>query len=103
MSSHHASGQYYNEIYCDPEDVDKVYSMETVSRVTVDGGKTWNSIGNNDRHVDDHAMWIDPNDTEHFMIGGDGGVYETFDAGKNYIFKSNLPVTQFYRVNVDNT
>lgn len=103
MSSHHASGQYYNEIYCDPVDVDKVYSVETVSKVTLDGGKTWESIGNNGRHVDDHALWIDPSNTDHLMIGGDGGVYETFDAGKNYVFKSNLPVTQFYRVNVDNT
>ncbi len=103
MSSHHASGQYYNEIYCDPIDVDKVYSVETISHVTLDGGKTWNGIGNNSRHVDDHALWIDPEDTRHFLIGGDGGVYESFDGGKNYIFKSNLPVTQFYRVNVDNT
>lgn len=103
MSSHHASGQYYNEIYCDPVDVNKVYSVETVSKVTVDGGKTWTNLGLNSRHVDDHAMWIDPEDTDHYMIGGDGGVYETYDAGKNYIFKSNLPVTQFYRVNVDNT
>ncbi|MDT8394105.1 MAG: hypothetical protein RQ761_09675 [Bacteroidales bacterium] len=103
MSSHHASGQYYNEIFCDPKDVDKVYSMETVSKVTLDGGKTWNNVGNNSRHVDDHALWIDPSDTEHFMIGGDGGVYETYDGGKHYIFKTNLPVTQFYRVNVDNT
>lgn len=103
MSSHHASGQYYNEIFCDPKDVDKVYSMETVSKVTLDGGKTWNNVGNNSRHVDDHALWIDPSDTEHFIIGGDGGVYETYDGGKNYIFKTNLPVTQFYRVNVDNT
>jgi len=103
MGSHHASGQYYNEIYCDPIDIDKVYSVETVSRVTLDAGKTWNRIGNNGRHVDDHALWIDPSDTKHFMIGGDGGVYETFDAGKTYIFKSNLPVTQFYRVNVDNS
>ncbi len=103
MSSHNASGQYYNEIYCDPKNVDKVYSVETVSQVTLDGGRTWNSIGNNQRHVDDHALWIDPQDTEHFMIGGDGGVYETFDGGKNYVFKSNLPVTQFYRVNVDDS
>jgi len=103
MSDHSAQGQYYNEIYCDPKNVDKVYSMETVSQVTLDGGKTWHSVGNNDRHVDDHALWIDPDNTDHFMIGGDGGVYETFDAGKNYYFKTNLPVTQFYRVNVDNT
>lgn len=103
MSGHHSSGQYYNEIICDPVQFDKIYSMETVSKVTLDGGRTWKSIGNNDRHVDDHAMWIDPEDNDHFIIGGDGGVYETFDGGKNYFHKTNLPVTQFYRVNVDNS
>ncbi len=103
MSDHHSSGQYYNEIFCDPVDVNKVYSMETISEYTDDGGKTWHRIGNNKRHVDDHAMWIDPDDTDHFIIGSDGGVYESFDGGKNFIHKTNLPVTQFYRVNVDNT
>jgi len=103
MSGHTAQGQYYNEIYCDPKDADKVYSVETVSQVTEDGGKTWRSIGNNKRHVDDHALWIDPDDTQHFLIGGDGGVYESFDGGKEYLFKSNLPVAQFYRVQVDNS
>ena len=103
MSSHHSSGQYYNEIFCDPKDVDKVYSVETYSHVTEDGGKTWKAISNNNRHVDDHALWIDPNDTKHIMIGGDGGLYESFDSGKNYLFKCNLPVTQFYRVAVDDT
>jgi photosystem II stability/assembly factor-like uncharacterized protein len=102
MSDHSEAGQYYNEIICDPEDVDKVFSMETISYVTEDGGKTWRRVGNIKRHVDDHALWINPDDTRHFMIGGDGGIYETFDEGKNYVFKSNLPVTQFYRVNVDN-
>ena len=102
MGSHASSGQYYNEIYCDPVDADKVYSVETITQVTSDGGKTWTSLGNNERHVDDHALWIDPDDTRHIYIGGDGGIYETYDGGKNYIFKSNLPVTQFYRVNVDN-
>jgi len=103
MSSHVAQGQYYNEIYCDPKNVDKVYSVETVSQFTEDGGVTWKSVGNNKRHVDDHAMWIDPDNTKHFFIGGDGGVYETFDGGKEFVFKSNLPVTQFYRVQVDNS
>jgi photosystem II stability/assembly factor-like uncharacterized protein len=103
MSDHHSSGQYYNEIFCDPADVNKVYSMETVSKVTTDGGKTWERVGLNKRHVDDHAMWIDPEDTDHFIIGGDGGVYETFDGGNHYIHKTNLPIIQFYRVNVDNT
>jgi photosystem II stability/assembly factor-like uncharacterized protein len=103
MSDYASSGQYYNEIYADPIDVNTIYSVETFSKVSHDGGKTWKRMGNNDRHVDDHALWIDPKDTKHFIIGGDGGIYETFDKGKNYIFKSNLPVTQFYRVAVDNS
>jgi len=101
MSDHHASGQYYNEIVCDPVDVDKIYSMETVSKVSVDAGKTWKSISTSGRHVDDHAIWIDPDNTDHYLIGGDGGVYESFDGGLTHLFKSNLPVTQFYRVFVD--
>lgn len=101
MGSYHSSGQYYNEIYCDPVDVDKVFSTETRSKYTLDGGKTWKNIGNNNRHVDDHALWIDPTNTNHFIIGGDGGVYETYDHGANFDFKENLPITQFYRVAVD--
>jgi len=54
MSSHSSSGQYFNRIFSDPKDVNKVYSMETVSKVTIDGGKTWKPLGNNKRHVDDH-------------------------------------------------
>lgn len=102
MSDYHSSGQYYNEIVCDPKNVDKVYSTETVSKVTVDGGKNWSSISTKGRHVDDHAIWIDPHDTGHFIIGGDGGIYETWDSGETFDFKENLPITQFYRVHVDN-
>lgn len=82
--------------------MDKIYSVETVSKYTTNGGKTWTNIGNNKRHVDDHAMWIDPDNTSHFLIGGDGGIYETFDNGTEFRFVSNLPVTQFYRVQTDN-
>jgi photosystem II stability/assembly factor-like uncharacterized protein len=104
MSSHVAgSPQYYNRIFCDPVDCDKVYTVETITQVTEDGGKTFRSLGNNNRHVDDHALWIDPNNTKHILIGGDGGIYETFDAGKNWDLKENLPVTQFYRVSADNS
>ncbi|HAN77473.1 MAG TPA: glycosyl hydrolase, partial [Bacteroidales bacterium] len=94
---------YYNEIVCDPADVDKIYSTETVTKVTLDGGKTWNAVGLKARHVDDHAIWIDPTDTKHFMIGGDGGIYETYDSGENFRHISNLSVTQFYRVGLDNS
>jgi photosystem II stability/assembly factor-like uncharacterized protein len=102
-SDHHSSGQYYNEIFCDPGDIDKVYSVETRTKVTMDGGKTFKKISGKNRHVDDHALWINPNNTDHFIIGGDGGIYESYDGGETYQFKTNLPVTQFYRVGVDNS
>ncbi len=102
MSDYHSSGQYYNEIYADPIDVNKVYSPQTISKVTLDGGKTWKNLGLHNKHVDDHAMWIDPKNTNHFLIGGDGGAYVTYNAGKNYRHIANLPVVQFYRVYLDN-
>lgn len=102
MGDYTASGQYYNEIYCDPVDVNKVYSMDTYSKFTINGGKTWKNIGNNKRHVDDHAFWINPNDTQHFIIGGDGGAYISYDGGANYFHVGNLPTVQYYRVAVDN-
>jgi photosystem II stability/assembly factor-like uncharacterized protein len=95
------SGQYYNEIFCDPKDVDRVYAMDTWLHVTEDGGKTFTKVGEKTKHVDNHAMWIDPHDTDHLLVGCDGGVYETFDRGATWSFKENLPVTQFYRVDVD--
>lgn len=97
------SPQYYNRIYCDPVDADTVYSMDTIGRVSHDGGKTWSPIGNSHRHVDDHAMWVDPDDTRHLLIGCDGGLYETFDGGRKWDFMENIPITQYYRVSVDNT
>jgi photosystem II stability/assembly factor-like uncharacterized protein len=96
------SPQYYNELVCDPLDPEKVYSLDTYTRVSTDGFKTNRAIGNRRRHVDDHALWIDPANTDHLRIGGDGGVYDTYDGGATWRFKENLPVTQFYRVTVDN-
>nr|HPN37923.1 YCF48-related protein [Melioribacteraceae bacterium] len=103
VSDYTSSGQYFNEIYCDPKNVDVVYSLEVVSKVTFDGGRTWKNLSFKDRHVDDHALWINPLDTKNFIIGGDGGIYETFDGGETFDFKENLPVTQFYRVATDNS
>ncbi len=97
-----SSAQYYQEIFCDPCDIDKIYSLETITKVSVDGGKTFKPLGNKHRHVDDHALWIDPNNTDHLLIGGDGGLYETYDR-KLWRHFNNLPVTQFYRVSCDNS
>ncbi len=96
------SPQYYNELVCDPHDVDRVYSLDTFLRVTNDGGKTIERVARKYRHVDDHALWIDPKDADHLLVGCDGGVYESYDRAANWDFKTNLPVTQFYRVSVDN-
>ncbi|MHB1688900.1 MAG: VPS10 domain-containing protein [Ignavibacteriaceae bacterium] len=97
------SPQYYNEIYCDPKDVDRVYAMDTHLHVTDDGGKTFKPLGEKNKHVDNHAIWINPNNTNYYLAGCDGGIYESYDRGVNWLFKSNLPVTQFYNVTVDNT
>jgi len=103
MSDNTTSGNYYQEIFCDPKDVDKVFYADFWVMVSKDGGKTFNKIGEKYKHVDNHALWINPDDTKHLLVGCDGGVYETYDFGANWEFKANLPVTQFYKVAVDNS
>jgi photosystem II stability/assembly factor-like uncharacterized protein len=102
QSSHSTSGNYYQEIVADPVEVDRVYSLNTFTVVTTDGGKTFNNLGEKSKHWDNHAMWINPNNNKHILQGCDGGVYESFDQGQNWKFFTNLPVTQFYKVSVDN-
>lgn len=102
MSNTSSSGNYYQEIVADPVDVDRVYLLNTFTQVTVDGGRTFNNLGERSKHWDNHAMWIDPSNNNHILQGCDGGVYESFDQGENWKFFTNLPVTQFYKVSVDN-
>ncbi|UCF20894.1 MAG: glycosyl hydrolase [Gemmatimonadota bacterium] len=96
------SPQYYQEIFADPHKLDRVYSMDTRLMVSEDGGKNFERLGDEWMHVDHHAFWIDPDDADHLLIGNDGGLYETWDRGGNHDFKANLPITQFYKVAVDN-
>jgi photosystem II stability/assembly factor-like uncharacterized protein len=96
-----ASGQYYSELFADPKDVDTVYSMDTWLHVSADGGTTFTKVGEKYKHVDNHAMWIEPDNPAHWLVGCDGGVYETYDRGATWEFIANLPITQFYRVSVD--
>jgi photosystem II stability/assembly factor-like uncharacterized protein len=101
MSSYQSGGNYYNEIFADPKNVDRAYAIEPILQVTDDGGKTFHRVGERNKHVDNHVVWIDPDETTHLVIGDDGGVYETFDGGKSYRFVANLPITQYYRVATD--
>ncbi len=96
------SGNYYQEIFADPKDQNKLFYMDFWINVSTDGGKSFKNIGERYKHVDNHALWINPADTRHMLSGCDGGLYETFDHGANWEFKPNLPVTQFYKVAVDN-
>jgi photosystem II stability/assembly factor-like uncharacterized protein len=95
------SPQYYQELVCDPRDVDTLYCLDTFTSVSRDGAKTWSRLGNRRRHVDDHALWIDPHKAGHLIIGGDGGLYESWDDGEHYAFLENLSVAQFYKVSAD--
>jgi len=93
---------YYGQIRVDPNDADKVFVVGMRISVSTDGGKKFNARGfANGVHVDNHALWIDPSDSDHILIGNDGGFAETFDAGKNFIHYENLPVGQYYAVCVD--
>jgi photosystem II stability/assembly factor-like uncharacterized protein len=93
---------YFQKLYCDTKDLDRVYSDDIFIQVTIDGGKTWNNLGDDKKHVDNHALWINPDSNEHILAGCDGGVYETFDQGKNWAFKSNIPIAEIYKITTDN-
>lgn len=100
--SYTSSGNYYQEIYCDLTDPNLLYAMNTWMQRSTDGGKSFSHVGEDAKHVDNHCMWIDPTNGDHWLVGCDGGLYETFDAAKTWDYKPNLPVTQFYKVAVDN-
>lgn len=93
--------EYYGEIFADPFKFDRVYAMDMAVRVTEDGGKTITAAGWQ-VHADNHSLTFDPTDPNHLLEGNDGGLYESYDHGRTWRHFNNIPVTQFYRVSVDN-
>ena len=94
---------YYQEIEASPTNPDLVYQMDVFIQVTRDGGKTFdNGETGRAKHSDNHALWIDPANGQHLIVGTDGGLYESFDEGANWRHFPNLPVSQFYKVGLDN-
>ncbi len=91
---------YYSQVRVDPKNADRVYFSSTQMMVSNDGGKTARTAAQS-VHVDDHGMWIDPNDPERYAIANDGGIAITFDRGGNFVQPQNLPLAQFYEVSYD--
>jgi photosystem II stability/assembly factor-like uncharacterized protein len=95
---------YYQEIEVSPENPDLIYQMDVFIHVSRDGGKRFDYLGTGrEKHSDNHAMWIDPNNGNHLIAGTDAGLYETFDEGTKWRHFPNMPISQFYKLGLDNS
>jgi photosystem II stability/assembly factor-like uncharacterized protein len=93
---------YFSQIRADPKDAARVYLLGSNRGfyISNDGGKTFTDVFST-IHSEDHALWIDPDDTNHLLIGGDGGVSISWDRGQSWLFRDNLPIGQFYEISAD--
>ena len=94
---------YYQELYTSPHEFDKLYLVDNYMQVSNDGGKTFYRMNENEKHVDNHAIAFRKSDPNYILVGCDGGLYESFDNTENWKFIDNLPLTQFYKIAVDDS
>jgi photosystem II stability/assembly factor-like uncharacterized protein len=95
---------YYQEIEASPQNPDLIYQMDVFYKASRDGGKTFNYLGTGrEKHSDNHALWIDPDDGKHLISGTDGGLYESYDEGTTWRHFPNMPISQFYKLGLDNS
>ncbi len=94
-------GYYFGQVRVDPQNSEIVYTMGVPIIKSNDGGKTFLSINEENVHVDHHALWINPKNSNHLILGNDGGIYISFDAGSNWINCNSPSVGQFYSIAVD--
>ncbi|MCH2192733.1 glycosyl hydrolase [Kordia sp.] len=92
---------YYQELYASPHKFDHLYLANNYMLESFDGGKTFTQMNESEKHVDNHAVAFKKDDPNYILVGCDGGLYESFDRTKNWKFIDNLPVTQFYKIAVD--
>jgi photosystem II stability/assembly factor-like uncharacterized protein len=91
-------GQYYSKVQVDPANSDRIYIMGVNIMVSDDGGRTVTALPTRDKHVDNHDIWVDPKNNNHYVVGCDGGLYESYDRAATWNFKANLPTAQMYDV-----
>jgi len=101
MSETNPRPMYYSQIRIDPTDPERIYLGGTSFYISSDGGKTFESYGYSGVHVDHHALWIDPHDSDHLLLGNDGGVYASFDRGASWRMYDNMALGQYYEIGVD--
>lgn len=92
---------YYQELYACPHQFDRIYLMDVNFQVSDDGGTSFRRVKGQYKHVDHHAMAFRADDPDYMIVGNDGGLYESFDLAENWRFMANLPVTQFYKLSLD--
>ena len=94
---------YYQELVASPHHFDKIYLMDVRVQVSDDGGKTFYRMNEGNKHSDNHSMTFKKNDPNYLLVGTDGGIYESFDDTKSWKYVNNLPLTQFYKLAVDDS
>ncbi|WP_367388176.1 glycosyl hydrolase [Lewinella sp. LCG006] len=94
---------YYQELYASPHQFDRLYLMDVRVQVSDDGGSNFRQLQEEHKHSDNHALAFRADDPDYLLMGTDGGLYESFDLAKNWRFMANLPLTQFYKIAVDDT
>jgi len=102
MSDYNQGSMYYGDIFADPTEFDRIYIPDVLFQVSDDGGRTLRPLGTRAMHVDNHIIWIDPANPDHYLIGNDGGLYRSWDRGATWTFFENLPLAQYYDVDADN-
>lgn len=93
---------YYQELYASPHKFDRLYLMNVRVLTSEDGGKTFTQLKERQKHSDNHVIVFKKDDPNYLMIGTDAGIYESFDLAENWKYHKNLPLTQFYKVAVNN-
>ncbi|MEN8187716.1 MAG: glycosyl hydrolase [Bacteroidota bacterium] len=94
---------YYQELYADPHKFDKIFLADVRMQISEDGGKTFYTMKEEFKHSDNHAIAFRKDAPNYLLVGTDGGLYETYDATKNWRFINNLPLTQYYKLALDDS